>query len=307
MSFGSPCGGAVDVGDGGLGVGDHRLDAVGEPGGASSSVIWRTEASEALTLSTAPPVRRSLTTPRRSVSDASTEAGRLVTPSLLTKASMPSTRLVAEATSSSSGQRVRLGGERLDLVEERGHAVGGGADAGERGLGGGEDGVEVGDELLLGRLVDQRAGRGEDGGELGGGLLDALLAHELAGVGEQEAEVLRRLADALGGDEGVDVGEERDGAVHHVLERQLGDALQHALGGGGDAGDVGGGARQQRVGLGVAVERRPGRRRAPWRGRRRGSGSAGRVAASWARRPCSTWLARRSSAGVGGVARCPCR
>ena len=33
MSFGSPCGGGVDVGDGGLGVGDHGLDAVGEPGG----------------------------------------------------------------------------------------------------------------------------------------------------------------------------------------------------------------------------------------------------------------------------------
>ena len=212
---------------------------------------------------------------------------------------MPSTTLVAEATSSSSGSAFALAERASTSVEERGHAVGGGADAGERGLGGGEDGVEVGDELLLGRLVDQRPGRGEDGGELGGGVLDALLGHQPAGVGEQEAEVLRRLADALGGDERVDVGEERHRPVHHVLERQLGDALQHALGGGGDAGDVGGGARQHRVGLGVAVELGRRRRPAPWRGRRRGSGSAGPRRRAGRAGPARPGSPRRSSACSG--------
>ena len=82
-------------------------------------------------------------------------------------------------------QGVGLGRQRLDLGDHRGRAVGGGADAGERGLGGGEHVVEVGDELRLGRLVDQRLGRGEDGGDLRGRLLDAAVVDHAAQVGDQ--------------------------------------------------------------------------------------------------------------------------
>ena len=165
------------------------------------------------------------------------------------------------------GKRADLGRDALDLVEERGHALGGGADARDRGLGLGEDAREVLDELGLGRLVDDLRGprRGCAAISPGACWMPGSL-RSVAGVGEEEAEVLGRGLDLGRGDEGVDVGEERDGALDHLLERQVGDALHQALGRGGDARDVRGRGRQQRVGLGVAVE-----------GRGRGIGDLGEV------------------------------
>ena len=266
---------------------------------ASSSVIWRTEASEALTLSMAPPVRRSLTTPRRSASEASTEAGRFVIPSLRTKASMPSTTLVAEATSSSSGRAFALAESASTSARSAGTPSAAVPMLASEVLAVASTSLRLATSCSSVAWSTSARAEARIAASWAGASWMPLLADQPAGVGEQQAEVLRRLADALGGDERVDVGEERDRPVHHVLERQLGDALQHALGGGGDAGDVGRRARQQRVGLGVAVERRPAAASGTMARSTKRVWVSRPEAASWARRPCSTWLARRSSAARG--------
>ena len=65
-----------------------------------------------------------------------------------------------------------------------------------------------------------------------------------------------RRADAIVGDQRVEVAEQLGGVLHHLLERQVGDPLQHALHRGGDARQVGRHARDHRVRLRLEVERR---------------------------------------------------
>ena len=166
---------------------------------------------------------------------------------------LPARRVPERISWGSGSARIAARGG-LDLLDQLGHLVGGDVDALDRGPRALEHGRDLLDDARLHRLVDQLLHRGEQGAQVGRGLLDPTLADQRPEVRHQQAEVLRGGADPLVGDEAVEVGEEVDGGLDHLLERQAADPLERALRRGGDAGDVGGGARQQRVGLGVAVE-----------------------------------------------------
>ena len=215
---------------------------------------------------------------------------------------MSPTSRVPASTSWSSGS-ARIGRDRLDLGHELRHAFGGGVDAGDRGLGAAEHRGDLLDDLRLHRLVDQARAEASSAARSAGACLMPLEVEHGPEVGEQRPEVLGRRADALVGDERVEVAEQGRGVLHHLLERQVGDALDHALDRGGDVAEVGRDARDHRVRLGVAVERPRAARRAARRARPAATGRSGRWsrAARAAQRHLRLEGVERGPGGIGRV------
>ena len=160
--------------------------------------------------------------PRTSASEALTEAGQVRHPSLWIRASMPSTSAGAGGDELLQRQRARLRRQRLDLVDQRRHAVGGGADAG--------DGEAWWRRARRARLATSCASVAWSTSAR----TEARIAASCAGAswmpdssddaraGRRSApEVLRRRAHALVGDQRVDVGEQRTALSTSVLERQV--------------------------------------------------------------------------------------
>ena len=226
-------GGGADVAGGDLGLGDHRSGgSAARSAAAISSVTWRIEA------------RRGV-----EVVDRAAGAQRLDQRAQLGERGVDRGRDVGDLLALHEGVDVadergcrarparraaaRAPAARRASISSRsaGHAVGGGVDAGDRGPASSSAAARFVDELRL-HSPGRRASRAEARmrGELGRRLLDAALRRAWCGRRRAAAPRFSGAERTLSSvTRALTLPSSVTAFSHHLLERQVGDALQHAL------------------------------------------------------------------------------